>query len=731
MKPVNPEAFEFLLSQIKDGFVFERFAQDLLCEIIGIDFVPLGGVHDRGIDGLDHTFTQKSEPSTVYQISIQDDVRSKLKKTFKALAKNKIVCNRLIYVTSGLVDDKDIIIEELYKEYKTSVIIRDSQWLRGNINHSEGTLRIYTDFVERYTHQFNRPGEELIVSDFVRDPRIFVFLRQQLDSFGADEKLNELLVDSLILYALEGTDPDKGIYKTKENIWASIKEVTSFEVKKIDHLLDARLDILSTKPRRIRFHKQQNNYCLPFETRLELEEKKLQDKLLFDSFKKTTSDRLKRHLSEKGLHLKAVDHILALTLCEIFKRQGLDFANFMDKGEMPTTLENEMDNMISAAMEKAGIATPNRPIVGLAVFETIRELLYQGSKDELEYLRRLSKTYLMLFLLKCDPKVCSFFDSLASGLRVFVCNSLIIPALSEIQLPIQNRRHWNLLKSASKANVNLIINSAILSELVNHIQYVRRAYQDKYNGLESHYSDQSILRYVPEIIIRAYLYARAQGVRDTFDDFLNHFVTPNQNIETMEQELRIFLNDELGIQYMEDDALGIKLDEVEVDKLSSELKLLKKTENQAFFDAQTILTVYALRRKYNEAGSNEGFGYKTWWLSKDTTTYKAVMNCYKNDHHVSCYLRPDFLLNFVTLSANQRQANRVFDSMFPTLVGLSISHHVTSEVCEAVNQAISNHKGLSPARVRATIGSMTTKLMTHELQQKSKQLKHFLDTELD
>ena len=56
MIKVDPRAFEFALIQIKDDYIFERFAQDLLCQRLGHTFVPVGGVKDRGIDGLNHCF---------------------------------------------------------------------------------------------------------------------------------------------------------------------------------------------------------------------------------------------------------------------------------------------------------------------------------------------------------------------------------------------------------------------------------------------------------------------------------------------------------------------------------------------------------------------------------------------------------------------------------------------------------------------------------------------------
>jgi hypothetical protein len=265
-----------------------------------------------------------------------------------------------------------------------------------------------------------------------------------------------------------------------------------------------------------------------------------------------------------------------------------------------------------------------------------------------------------------------------------------------------------------------------MEELVNHLQRVRRIYSETYEGLESHYSDERTLRYVSEIMIRAYLYERANGAAMSFDQFLNKIVTPSQNKALMAQELQVFLHDEMGIQFMEDEALGVKLNDAEVAKLSEELHRLKRTEYQARSDAKTILTIYALRKADNEVGKTGAFGFRTWWLSKDTTTHRAVINCYKDEPRVSCYLRPDFLLNYITLSANRRQANKVFDRMFPTLIGISISHHVTNEVCDAVHQAVLSHKDLAAARVKAVVASMSTMLMTQEVHKPSS-LRHFLD----
>ena len=169
---------------------------------------------------------------------------------------------------------------------------------------------------------------------------------------------------------------------------------------------------------------------------------------------------------------------------------------------------------------------------------------------------------------------------------------------------------------------------------------------------------------------------------------------------------------ELKVAFIEDRALGVDVDERECEELAVELKRTKRTNQQAENDARTILSIYSLRERDNESGNAGIFGFKTWWLSKDTQTFRAVTACFKEKNLVSCYLRADFLLNYIALSSRSCNASKVFDQMFPTLIGVSLSHHVTKEMSHGVHNAIDQHKNLSPARVKAIMGSLSTQLMT-------------------
>jgi hypothetical protein len=186
-----------------------------------------------------------------------------------------------------------------------------------------------------------------------------------------------------------------------------------------------------------------------------------------------------------------------------------------------------------------------------------------------------------------------------------------------------------------------------------------------------------------------------------------------------------------GITYVDDAALGVQISEKDFDILTKELERHKGSKRQAAADARTILTIYGIREKTNENGSSGVFGFRTWWLSKDTNTHRAVAQCFPKRYATSCYIRPDFLLNYVSLAPSHDEANRVFDRMFPTLMGVTLSHHIPDEVSGIVHEAIQQHKTKDAGRVTAVLRTLSDQLKTDQKAVTRTGLKHYLDEELN
>lgn len=697
MESVNAKAFEFAIGKITDGFIFERFANEFLSSVLGESFIPVGGIKDRGIDGLEHIFAQEKKIRNIYQASIDKTPVGKIEKTIEKLLENEIDFDFLVYVTNIKIDKQDLLIDDLFLKYKKPVRIYDSSWFSNRVNHSQGTINLYHAFISNHLFEYELPGKSFEIGDLVSDPRLFVFLRQQWDEKRMDLSLDAILADTLILYCLEGTDPDKGIFKTLSEIKDDLGKFIKFDPKQLYPIVEKRLRVLTSKPRQVRYHKSEKAYCLPYETRLLIQERNLEDSALYNEFLENSKSVLQRHLKEQDVRVLDSISLVEDAIRKLYSQQGLEFADFMLKGEGMDSIEKNLSDIVANVVDNSSVVVDNKTKVKAALMLSVRDIVYSGTPSQRAFLKKLSNTYMMLFLLQCDPKLSTYFSAVASKMEVYVCTSIIVPALSEYYLEPTNRRHWNLLKSAYSAGVTLVVNENIINELVAHFRSIKYKYNVDYKDSESVYLDELQMLYVDEIMIRSYFYARLDSKVSNFDEFLDTFVNPD--LSDADVALVDWLKEEFGITYRSNKSLDVKIDENEADALLQKLLPSKRHHTaKAKSDVQIILTIYGLREKNNELASPSAWGYKTWWLSKDTTTYKAVNELFHKKYKVSCYMRPDFLYNFVALAPTKQEVDNVYQELFPSLVGANISFHLQPELVELVHKKISEHKQKPPAR---------------------------------
>jgi len=706
------ETIEYILPQIQSGFLFEDFAKDFTAAIDGVDFIPVGGIHDRGIDGLEFTYSPDSIRKKIYQFSIEKDAKAKIRKTCKVLRENRIDAQRIIYSTNIVVDEQDKIIDEMFDTYNSHVQIRDIRWFSANVLKSSHTLAVYQSFEERNVHIFSKPtvGFELIN---VKDPRIYVYVRQQLESPEYTATLDQLLVDTLIFLALDDTDPNKEIFHNKAEIIELITALTNFDQLWLNNIVSERLHILSSKPlRKIKHHQNIDAYVLPYETRLVIQDRQIQDQNLHKHFSETTLSLLEDKLSVQSVVVQRPQKLLEEVFHRLFSQQGLEFSQFVTTGDGDLSVDKSLRHLVSEVVGDSSVIPKNRQIVKTALLDTIREIIYRGSDEQLEFLRCLADTYRMLFLLQIDPQLAQYFEVMANKLHIYVDTSILIPAMSEYFLDLNNRRYTNLLICARDAGIDLVVNHTIVSELAAHMRSVQRIFLDNYANQEDLYDHEEALVYIPEILIRAYFYAKMAGKVVSFEEFYEYFITWNSTNPFT--ELVDWLRDAFGARYEEFKTLGLKIDATEEEHLFQELTKYKASEAQARNDAKQLLMIYALREKNQETGNSGIFGYSTWWLTSDFNSQIAFRKITASRHHMTPYIRADFLYNYIVLAPSKARAGEIYRKVFPTLLGVNISFHVPIQLCEIIQSNLKAHKQIvDTPRFRAQLRNLTDQLKSN------------------
>ena len=232
--------------------------------------------------------------------------------------------------------------------------------------------------------------------------------------------------------------------------------------------------------------------------------------------------------------------------------------------------------------------------------------------------------------------------------------------------------------------------------------------------------------YIDEIMIRAYFYAKARKKVYSFEDFLSNFIDPD--LKTVKDDLIGYLKSEFGITYFNDETLKINISEEEHLKLTERLQV-NKSSKKASTDSKIILSIYKLREKNNETATSGIFGYKTWWLSKDSTTYKAVSDLFGDKYPVSCYIRPDFLYNHIALAPKKHEIDGLYKEVFPSLLGVNLSFHLPHEVTDFVQERIAEHGTKNPERLTSILSRLSEKLKSDPTVRNRKSVKLFLDEE--
>ena len=169
-----------MLAVINDGFLFESFAQEFLSARLGYKFLSSGGIKDRGIDGLEYVSEDANKATCIFQLTIDKKPKVKLDDTLDKLSKNNVNYSKLIYVTNIEVKNKDLLIDKAEEKYGIYLRIFDAKWISDNCNESPATQNVIKNFISRHLRDMQKPGREFVVNDFVREPKLYVFLMQQM-----------------------------------------------------------------------------------------------------------------------------------------------------------------------------------------------------------------------------------------------------------------------------------------------------------------------------------------------------------------------------------------------------------------------------------------------------------------------------------------------------------------------------------------------------------------------
>jgi hypothetical protein len=720
-KPINLELVNIALEKVA-GTPFEKFVNAFYPSIAGEGFIPLGGHHDGGADAFQADISwEGSKSGTFYQASIEQDHRSKIKKTIERLKAFGRDPRRLIYLTSRSIPHIDIEETELSDEFGVEIRIRERSFIASHVNDSVGTRAAYSTYLEPTLAFLAKIGATSMVqpSENVASPAVYVFLRQELERHEGKEGLVNALADGMILWALEDTDPELDKLMSEKQVIQKIESTVPPAAKMLKSAIPKRLEKLSevskSHGRAIRRYKKRGLYCLAHEFRERVAADNASDEALRIDVRNSFVRRLAA-ATDFDISADLIEIAAQMSLDVIqrtFEHQGLEFAAFLEDSTQTKTIRPIAD-YIDECLGESSIKASQRSLIKEAILYNLAGAFYASEESERLFFSRLSATYTLLFCLNTEPRIVGYFQDMAADFYLYVGSDLIVRALSERYLLEEDQHTRNIFRIIRAAGGRLVLSEPVLEEIHAHLIATDLEFINHYQGVEKGVSLE-IARNIDRILIRAYFYAKLsspEGVTApaSWAHFVNQFCdyTTARKPEG-EEQIKKYLMAQFGMIFEDADELRKVTNAGAVSELAERLKEYKKQERLAENDALMALSVYGRRRKRKETSKISEFGYRTWWLTGESRILHYT-EALELKEHAKYIMRPDFLVNFLALAPSAKEVRDAYRSIFPSILGIRLARRIKPEELSKVLDHLAEAEGLEPGRREAKIAQLSDQL---------------------
>lgn len=88
-------------------------------------------------------------------------------------------------------------------------------------------------------------------------------------------------------------------------------------------------------------------------------------------------------------------------------------------------------------------------------------------------------------------------------------------------------------------------------------------------------------------------------------------------------------------------------------------------------------------------------------------------------------MRPDFLYNYISFTPVQENIKTAYNNIFPNMLGVQISNHISPSISSSIRRAINSHDGKLGGRIKAQIRSLVDDLKTNPDLKYKEKLKSF------
>ncbi|WP_428739837.1 hypothetical protein [Sulfurimonas sp.] len=694
------------------GFEFENFAQKISRCKHGDDYFATSPFKDGGVDGFKDRFSEElvvskhRKPGIIYQYGTTEDFEKKIRSTYHSLKHNGINVTKINYFTARSISQLTKHIDSLEDELDIAVSITDQAQFCVMAANSE-CKKIFQEFVATMIGSLEDEADKNIRLDY---PSLYLSAWYKYENRTEANKTITNIADSLIIWALRNTDPDKNIFMHEHQIYETIEQefpTAKHSIKSIFRDRLAHLNKLRTEFSRQSIQKHKQGYCLPKETREDFQEKNQNSKELLLL---TKSSVLKR-LEEQGCikHKEEIVELLLFSIKNIYMKQGMKLLQSITSDDEESYNDLSLIDAVESAIEELTNYTYTHKNKEL-VYRVLRAMLVNPDHIEQEYLTRSCYLYIMHYIMHNNMDIVNYFDERTKRLSLIVHSDIIVLAMSEEYLPKEGQHYRNMLAYLNQQGAELIMTEESLTEIYMQLHIASLSYRHDIQPFENDFTASSV-KYIPVLMTRAYMYNKIDRLVSSWEEFVNNFCTPmnalNKSYQVQaKEELKIYLTDKYKLEYLSSHELKENIDTAVADALTQILIPHKKKPIMAEHVANVNVYISTLRDRNKEVSSNP-FGYQTYWLTREKTVYNSAKDFF-NKHQLGrrLIMRPEFIMEQIILTPDSKSIAKSYTSTFPTALGIQMSQQLSIPTFTRIMKKLNEIKGLDESRAKALLNNV-------------------------
>ncbi len=371
-----------------------------------------------------------------------------------------------------------------------------------------------------------------------------------------------------------------------------------------------------------------------------------------------------------------------------------------------------MVDSLRETLDSHGLGGNAREDSAAKVSAKLRSIFYSSTTGQRTLLQRIARSYAIAFALRAEPRVLSYFDDMMDKTWLFVGSDVLIVALSERYLPENDRHTRNLLQVTSAAGARLILTAPVLDEVLAHVRGTDRDYLEQGEYLEV-LNDYELVRNVPRILLRAYLYSRDSTRSDrprSWEQFVHQFCDYGTlHKDAAETDLKRYLMTTFSMRFENWQKVLEVCDKERHAALTKSLLAIKDSGTQADIDAYVYDLVQQTRMNRQEDARAVEFGYQTWWLSSgEGAAVRAMSSVDGRSERI--LMRPGFLAKYIQFSPSASKAREDLHDFLPSLLGIRLGRRVTEEAFTNLMDTLRDAESLEPGGRAAKMAAFADRL---------------------